>query len=358
MAGILSIIKGMKFECLSSEAFNLDYERFAEYRDAEEHPAQEPFETSALGDGRKRLTPVPADVPPILTYFLDGSRRTYKVADIIIDGRYFYPLVAGQIGVAVVSRDSNGHIKPVRVFGRIRNVLAFPDRISPGDLNDIGNAIQERSRVPVDVLRYEIKEDRDFTDLAVAKIMSEMHAEEVRVVQRMVAENMLWNESMLVVDGPLRFKKHFEVTQFRNVIGVSKTFRPTFTIGRGRRKESVGTLVSALEFGARTNVFKMVDDQRLLGIWYLRIRPPQRMSNPLQGVIKIERYAVDPAERDDGLDGVRVDVISQHLLRERNVTPYQTDPRWAGHLYPVYMAETFLKTSFRSDAHFMALFQA
>jgi hypothetical protein len=358
MAGILSIVKGLNIECLSSEAFNLDYERFAEYRDAEEHPAQEPFETPPLTDGRRRLSPVPPDIPPILTYFLDGSRRTYKVADIIIDGRYFYPLVAGQIGVAVVSRDIKGQIKPHRGLCRIRNVLAFPDKVSLDDLADIQQSLRADGRLPVEVLRYEIKQDRDYTDLAVAKIMSEMHAEEVRVVQQMVAENLLWNEAMLVVDGPLRFKKHFEVAQFRNVIGVSKTFRPTFTVGRGRRKESVGTVVSALGFGERTNVFKMVDDQRVLGMWYLRIRPPQQMSNPLQGVIKVERYAVEQAERDDGLDGVRVDVISQHLLRERNVTPFKADPRWAGHLYPVYLAESFLKTSFRSDGHFMALFQA
>ncbi len=357
MAGILSIVKGMNIECLSSEAFNLDYERFAEYRDAEEHPAQEPFETPPLADGSKRLTPVPSDVPPVFTYFLDGSRRTYKVADIIIEGRYFYPLVAGQIGVAVVRRDADGQIKPIRELCQIRNVLAFPDRIPQDDLCEIGKAIQEQSSVAVDLLRYEIKEERDFTDLAVAKIMSEMHAAEVRVVQRMVADSLLWNELMLVVDGPLRFKKHFEVSQFRNVVGVSKTFRPTFTIGRGRRKESVGTLVSALGFGERTNVFKMVDNQRVLGIWYMRIRPPRRMNNPLQGIIKIERYAVEPVEQDEGLDGDRVNVISQHLLRKRNVTPFKADPRWAGHLYPVYMAETFLKTSFRSDGHFMALFR-
>jgi len=80
------------------------------------------------------------------------------------------------------------------------------------------------------------------------------------------------------------------------------------------------------------------------------------MSNPLQGVIKVERYAIDAAEIDQGLDGGRIDVISQHLMRERNVTPFQADLRWAAHLYPVFAAETFLKTSFRSDAHFMALF--
>lgn len=165
---------------------------------------------------------------------------------------------------------------------------AFPGKVSQDDLADIQQALRKDGRLPVDVLRYEIKQDRDYTDLAVAKIMSEMHAEEVRVVQQMVADNLLWNEAMLVVDGPLRFKKHFEVAQFRNVIGVSKTFRPTFTVGRGRRKESVGTVVAALGFGDRTNVFKMVDDQRVLGMRYLRIRPPQQTSNPLQGVIKVD----------------------------------------------------------------------
>jgi hypothetical protein len=357
MRGILSIIKGKNIECLSSEAFNLDYERFQEYRDAEEHPAEEPFETPKLESGSKSLQHVPADVPSILRYFLDGSRRTYKIADIIIGGRYFYPLVAGQVGVAVVHRSDSGQIKPDRRFCRIRNVLAFPDRIPEEELAELETSINTNSRMPISLLRYEIKDDRDLTDLAVAKIMSEMHAEEVQVVQRMVADNLLWQESMLVVDGPLRFKKRFDLAQFRNVIGVSKSFRPTFTVGKGRRKESVGTIVAALGFGWRTNVFKTIDDQRTLGVWYLRIRDRARMANPLQGVIKVERYAVDDQEKDDGLDGDRIDVISQHLWRDRNVTPFQADPRWAGHLYPVYLAETFLKRSFRSDAHFMALFQ-
>jgi len=226
MAGILSIIKKKaSFECLSSEAFNLDYERFAEYRDANEHQAQEPFETPPVTGGSRVLAEIPPDIPPILRYFLDGSRRTYKVADIIIEGRYFYPLVAGQVGVAVVHRNENGQLKPVRKFCRLKNVLAFPNKLPADDLRAIESAINAEGRVHVDVLGYDIKEDRDLTDLAVAKIMSEMHSEEVRIVQEMVAANLLWNESMLLVDGPLRFKKAFELDEFRNVIGVSKSLR-------------------------------------------------------------------------------------------------------------------------------------
>jgi hypothetical protein len=92
------------------------------------------------------------------------------------------------------------------------------------------------------------------------------------------------------------------------------------------------------------------------GMWYLRIRQPELMSMPLEGVVKLECYAVDPSEKEIGLDADRIDNISRFILQERNVTPYQSDGRWASHIYPIYMAETYLKRSFRSDAHFKALF--
>lgn len=355
--GILAILRDLKLDCLSSEAFNLDYERFSEPRDAEEHVVDEPFESPKLATGVRHLSEVPSDIPSILRFFLDGSRRTYKVADVIVNGRFFYPIVAGQVGVAVVERDPDGRIKPLRQFCSMRNVLAFPDKINKDDLLAIQATLAAKNSTKFDVLDYTVKDDRDLTDLAVAKIMSEMHTEEVRVVQQMVAQDRLWDDAMLVVDGPLRFKKRFELPQFRNVVGVSKSFRPTFTVGKGLRKESVGNIVKYLKFGSRTSVFRSEDDGKILGVWYLRIRPPEKMLNPLQGVLKLERYAIEPEEQQYGLDADRIDTISMHLLRDRNVTPFKADPRWAGHLYPVYMAETFLKRSFLGDAHFLALFR-
>lgn len=80
------------------------------------------------------------------------------------------------------------------------------------------------------------------------------------------------------------------------------------------------------------------------------------MTNPLQGIVKVECYAIDDRELQDGLDADRVNTISAYLLRERNVTPYGQDSRWASHIYPVYAAESFIKASFLSDTRFKALF--
>jgi hypothetical protein len=216
--------------------------------------------------------------------------------------------------------------------------------------------VNEKSRVPFEFLQYTVRAQRDPVDLGIARIMSEMHDLEIKIVQDMASCRLLSTESMLVIDGPLRFKKKFDLVQFKNVIGLSKTFRPSFIVGKGRRQESVGAITSKLDFGERTIVFKTSEEEKTIGMWYLRIRQPELMSMPLEGVVKLECYAVDPSEKEIGLDADRIDNISRFILQERNVTPYQSDGRWASHIYPIYMAETYLKTSFRSDTHFKALF--
>lgn len=47
---------------------------------------------------------------PLFQFFLDGSRRTYKVDDIEIN-RNVYPIIAGQIGVACCQRQSPDKFK-------------------------------------------------------------------------------------------------------------------------------------------------------------------------------------------------------------------------------------------------------
>lgn len=355
---VLSIIKqeAKGFECLPCERINLDIERFSEYRDSYEHPAETSFESPALKAGTKRVIEARPEIPSILRYFLDGSRRTYKVADLILNGRYL-PLIAGQIGVAVVERVGNGQgVKPLRSFCRFKNVLAFPDLVGTGDLTYLQEQINRLGKLKFELLSYAVKKDRELVDLGIAKIMSKMHDMEISAVQEMAECRLLTNDSLLVIDGPLRFKKKFDITQFRNVIGLSKSFRPSFTLGKGKRKVDVGALTSGLAFGERTSVFKTVDERKIIGMWYLRLRPCSKMSNPLQGVVKMECYAISPEEQENGLEADRIDTISSYILRERNVTPYHADWRWASHIYPVYLAETYVKASFISDTQFQRLF--
>ncbi len=80
------------------------------------------------------------------------------------------------------------------------------------------------------------------------------------------------------------------------------------------------------------------------------------MTGPLQGILKIEVFAVDVSERENGLESDRVDNISRFLLSERNVTPYGADDRWSTHLYPIYLTEMYIKSNFMSDTLFQGAF--
>jgi len=190
--------------------------------------------------------------------------------------------------------------------------------------------------------------------------MSYMADLELDAMHQLSDRTLLATSSILVKDGPLRYKnikgRGFDITQFRNVVGLSKTFRPSFAVGTGRGKRDVGAITASLQMGERTPVFKTLEEDRFIGMWYLRLRPPERMPNPLGGVVKAECYAIDDRDIENGLDSDRIHNISAHLLRERNVTPYGQDSRWATHIYPIYAAEGFIKANMLSDIRFEALF--
>ncbi|MCI8974702.1 MAG: hypothetical protein HFH79_14140, partial [Lachnospiraceae bacterium] len=111
-----------------------------------------------------------------------------------------------------------------------------------------------------------------------------------------------------------------------------------------------------LKYGQRTPVFlKENSKHRKFGCWYLRIRTKNKVSSPLEGIIKIEKMAV--LEEEEGLDSSVVDNLSFWLLNEGSPTCYGRDERWASHLYPVYLTETLIKASFESDLVFINNFK-
>ncbi len=168
MGRILSVIRAKSsLECLPCDRVNLDFGNFGDYQDAGEHPAERQFERPPLPANRRDLTEVPSSVPSILGFFLDGSRRTYKIADIILDGRHYLPVVAGQIGVAVVERSDNGKtVQPLRRFCRFVNAIAFPDSIESDELNELQTEVNRHVPVPFKLLRYQAKPDDPSRDPA------------------------------------------------------------------------------------------------------------------------------------------------------------------------------------------------
>ena len=219
----------------------------------------------------------------------------------------------------------------------------------------------------LDVIKYRFDPAKDSVPVnaAIAKANSVMHDLEIEILGDMVNSGTLKPDQMLIVDGPLQFirqdtgKPEF-ADLFYNVAGVSKSFDPMLpTSSKARRGGTqIGTELLKLDFGERTPVFlKENSRHRKYGCWYLRIRPKNRVSNPLEGIIKIEKMAnLDDIERD-GLDTSVVDTISLSLINEGAPTCYGRDKRWASHLYPVYMTETLVKSSFESDMVFINNFK-
>ena len=81
------------------------------------------------------------------------------------------------------------------------------------------------------------------------------------------------------------------------------------TSNKGKRGGTqIGAELLKLKYGQRTPVFlKENSKHRKFGCWYLRIRPKNKVSGSLEGIIKIEKMAV---LEEEGLDSSVVDRVS------------------------------------------------
>lgn len=362
---VIKALQESGIDCLPNERFSLDVELFPENREHSSVPATALFERPELKEGKRRVED-PGD--SFFRYFLDGSQRSWRAIEANIKGHYL-PFCAGQVGVAVIERDDDGRFSPVRELTTVRNVLAVPDLIGKDEIPDIARKINaelaESQHFTIVRYKYTSKEDKDPGDLGRAMIIDEMQREELRTIRRMIQKNLIGDRAMLAKDGGLQYRKDKldkelnpskdDIVQLRNVIGLAKTFKPELTLGKGRGRQSLGNLTKSLQWKERTTVIRPPDNRdAAYGWWYLRLRPTDRMYSPLQGIVKIEVFATGE-EKDDGIRQERADTLSSYVLAERNVTPYKADARWATHVYPIYLTETYLRSSFLSHTRFKSL---
>lgn len=325
-------------------------------------PMQVPFENPPLKD-RSYTSELPAlkpDQTSLFRYFLDGSRRVFSIAEVIVERRY-YPVLAGQIGVGVIERRDDGKLKPLNDHCTFQNLIVFPDKLSADDYRQIQMEINTTSRFKFHVSQYKtakLKAGGTLSDLGIAMIMRTMHNTEIDTVRALSQSGALGDDRMLMIDGGLQFGDQGKIdpADFRYVAAVAKTFQPNVSAGKGRGKYDIGTLAKRLDFGDRTFVIGQKFKKLQLASWYLKLRPKRYMHSPLQGVAKIEVFAVGRDEEENGIDQSRVSNICKSILTERNVTPYGKDARWAVHLYPIFQVEQYLKSRFANSATFMGAF--
>lgn len=322
---------------------------------------------------------------PLFKYFLDGSRRTYKIDDIAV-GERIYPIVAGQIAVGCCCRENKYKFSP-KISNRYA-VLSMPNSINVDDhpekefFNDLISSINnteilKRMNFKFDkIFNYPTntqindkkvknhKSDKEiYEDLAVAYIQNEMMDLEQQTVRELCAKNLLNDSAYLIKDGSLEYSlsfsnmKSIDISKykenFRHVVGVSKSFNPDLFKNSGK---SISRTIACLKEFHRTKAYYYVHENSAFAVWYLRLRKNIHQDNQFSGVVKVEMLLTTDNDLDYGLSTDVVNLISANLINERNPVCFGKDTRWANHLYPVFLTETYLKSQYLSNEFFFNLF--
>lgn len=321
--------------------------------------------------------------PPLFKYFLDGSRRVYKVDDIQYDKKVF-PIISGQISVACCGREMNED-NTFRSFSHIEEesypVLCLPVKANGEgidhdiffrNLRDKLNSLPQLQNAGIHfekVLYYRtMLEGREtFENKGIARIQDEMVECEKKIVSSLVSKRLLTQDCYLIKDGSIQYKPmksgdfkelaHIR-NNYRHVIGVSKKFNPNLM--KDLKDQSSAGQIARLPLYHRTPAFLWQPGEQWgnvnFAIWYVRLRDIKRTESPYAGIVKVEKMLMTGSEAENGLSTDEIDTITANLINERNPVCYGTDARWANHLYPVYMTECYCKNRFKSDQYFLNLF--
>jgi hypothetical protein len=315
----------------------------------------------------------------IFTFFLDGSRRVYKVDDMSFDDNV-YPIIAGQVGVGCCRR-KNRMLQPAMSYER-REVIALPDKAFSDDwrmedkarhlLEEINERMKNRKQKIYfnDILIYNTDIDDKFENKAIAKVQDYMVELEKNLVLELANEKKLGTQNYLIKDGSLEYQtksrknnknsinlsKNYVKNNYRYVIGVSKSFDPTKCLVKGGGTNS--NIIANLKLFERTPAYRYKSTRAGVDfcIWYLRIREAQYSHSIFDGILKMEKLIITDDEINNGISTEEIDMLSAHLINERNPVCYGADSRWANHLYPIYLTEQYVKSKYRNSDLFFQIF--
>ena len=364
--------KTYKYTYEGSEALAFDYDDHQEIT-WERYGETVPPETSV---NMKPKADALVSESPLFTYFLDGSRHTYKVDDIAYKNK-IYPVISGQVGVSCCKRVNKEMHR--YAFDR-RLAIALPKVASQSDWNkkvffaNLCKKLNEDSRLVAskieftDIIPYATKVDEfeRIENKGIAVIQDLMIQREVAMVTKLVTEHKINGKHYLLKDGSLEYrvdnlrndreKRQFQ-KNFSYVVGVSKSFNPENC--KDKKGKNNSNMIADLKLYHRTPV-SMYSSPRLEGmkyaVWYIRIRDKKYTVNTFDGILKLEKILVTDEQVHNGIDTEEVDLISANIINERNPVCYWSDSRWANHLYPVYVTECFAKSKYLSDTMFLNLF--
>lgn len=352
---------------------------------------QHKFTWKQYGETESHTKPIPlknfadriVSQPPLFRYFLDGSRKTYKVDDMSYNNQ-IYPIIAGQVGVGCCTR-INGVMRPLYhkkdpIFER-QLVITLPQKAKTSTWDDdelsfeylrkkindswvMKNKGIEFSKIKA--YSTSVQQGDKIENKGIAVIQNYMVEREQYMVSELVRRGFLLNNHYLLKDGSLEYQvhnltKHQELLRFRNnyrfVVGASKSFNPANCVDKNGRNNS--NMIAELPLYCRTPV-QMYESERIgnmkFAVWYVRIRNHIYTNNTFDGILKLEKILVSEEQMEEGLESSEVDMITANIINERNPVCYGADHRWANHLYPIYVTETFIKSKYLGEHMFLNLF--
>lgn len=338
---------------------------------------------------RTKTVRIPTDlilnVAPVFSYFLDGSRHIYKVDDISI-GNKIFPFLAGQIIVGCCERKSRDEFKKAELYRSF--VLSLPDEFDTENDNSTEqdlfcrffcdkinealstfNFIRDNNIKFSKILLYKtdgresLNGDPDFhKNRGIAKIQTEMTEAEQIMVSKLCKENKLDDEHYLIKDGSIEYapsskqsthQQNLVVSNYKHVVGVSKLFNPELLTDYEGKKLS--QTIANLKPFERSKVYRYSSEitKQEYAVWYLRLRKDYPRETNYSDIVKCEMLI--PTE-GGCIETDLVDVISANLINEAYPVCYGKDSRWANHLYPVYLTESFCKSNYIDSNIFINLF--
>lgn len=344
------------------------------------------------GNDAVSITDPPDSNKITFSYFLDGARRVYKTGDLISDNN-IYPIFGAQISISCLKRNDrdltvckdfcinekiviipkNMPCKKKQLstdFGYFEILTDQPDNNGTNS-SDNGTAeqkikIDDEKKSPKRAVsvaqKYMLKKEMEYT-WKISNLINEQNDKEVK--EYIIKDGSLeYRDTFTPPDDTQKPDKNKIYNNYRYVIGVAKSFKAencyTGDYENEKPVPNPGT-VAKLKPLHRTraqiytsNLFGLTD----IGVcvWYLRLRNSPNTHNVFDGVVKITRIVKLTNKKLSDEDTKLIDIISYHLLKERNPVCYNLDTRWPQHIYPVYIAENYAKNTYLSDELFLSLF--
>jgi hypothetical protein len=325
------------------------------------------------------------NTPPYFKYFLDGSRHTYKVDDIAIGSR-IYPIIAGQIVVGCCERNGRDSFRRTHLHTAIVIALPKPFHTKKGKEEDFlrlycerlndhmsqNRYIQPRNISISKILLYptdgpsvgDANDKNRYKNSGIARIQNEMTDAEQLLVHHLCEKNLISAQCWLIKDGSIQYNPSYSNmdraqwntmrANYRYVVGVSKSFDPDLLKNYEQKKMS--QIIADLKPFERTKAYKYQSEQSpgtTFAIWYIRLRKSDFRDTRFSDIVKCEMVMQNASIP---IKTQLIDVLSANLIREAYPVCFGSDARWANHLYPIYLTETFCKAQYIDNNVFLGLF--